>query len=58
MNYDALIRRANKLIDKYESRQHESSVHVITSEDKVDGLNGLVIILHPDTMALGNLATT
>lgn len=53
MNYDAIVKRANKLIDKAASRVHASKVHIVEFGADVSELSGLVIILakrpKPDT---------
>ena len=44
INYDAIIKRANKMIDKASSRIFASCVHIVDEDTPTDELQGLVII--------------
>lgn len=54
MNYDSILKRANKLIDKAKSRLNISKVHIVNNDSDISKLSGLVIILHPDHKNLLN----
>ena len=45
MNYDAIIKRLNRVIDKAASRVHGSKVHIVNFDTDVTELAGLVVIL-------------
>ena len=45
MNYDAIIKRLNKVIDKAASRVHGSKVHIVNFDTDISKLSGLVVIL-------------
>jgi len=45
MNYDSILRRVRKAVEKAESRGSASSVHILTIDDSIENLSGLVIIL-------------
>lgn len=47
--YDALIKRANKIIDKAAAKLHSARVHLVDDEADTSELSGLVIILHSST---------
>jgi len=48
INYDSIIKRINKALDKAKSKLNQAGVHVCSIDDNVEELNGLVIIYHPD----------
>ena len=45
MNYDAIIKRLNRVIDKAASRVHGSKVHIVNFDTDVTELAGLVVVL-------------
>lgn len=45
MNYDAIIKRVHKALDKAASRVHGSKVHIVNFDTDVTELAGLVVIL-------------
>lgn len=51
MNYDALIKRANKAIDHATMREKPASVHKVTIDDDISELSGLVVVMHPDYLS-------
>lgn len=52
MNYDALIKRAQAAIKQAENKEDPASVHKVTNDDEIEGLSGLVVIMHPDFVKL------
>lgn len=48
MSYEALIKRAKQVIHDVSMRAMGASVHRVTIDDPVEGLAGLVIVMHPD----------
>lgn len=48
-NYDALIKRAEKLIKRHEDKEKQATIHIINFSDQIDNLAGLVVIRHPDS---------
>ncbi len=48
INYDALIKRAEKLIKNIEDRSNASSIHICNISENIENLKGLIVILHPD----------
>jgi len=54
ISYDALIKRAKKAIEVAEMREAGSSVHIVTVDDDITKLSGLVVILHPDYVSSKN----
>lgn len=47
MNYDAILKRARKAVEKVESKLHSAKVHLVDNDTDTSKLSGLVIILHP-----------
>ncbi len=45
MNYDSLIRRANKIIDKVNNKANAPKVYILEADKDTENLNGLVILL-------------
>ena len=45
MNYDAIIKRLNRVIDKAASRVHGSKVHIVNIDTDISNLAGLIVIL-------------
>jgi len=54
MNYDALIKRAKKAIEVAEMKEGASSVHIVTIDDDITELSGLVVVMHPDYVSSKN----
>lgn len=48
MNYDTLIKRAEKAIKEAETKDTPASVHKVTIDDDITELSGLVVVMHPD----------
>jgi hypothetical protein len=48
MNYDTLIKRAEKAIKEAEMKDTPASVHKVTIDDDISKLSGLVVVMHPD----------
>jgi len=52
MNQAALISRINKAINKIETVATLAKVHLLSIDDKLDDLTGLVVIFSPETQPL------
>ena len=46
MNYAALIKRANKVIDNAESKMYSAKVHIVDIDADISELQGLVLIMN------------
>jgi len=57
INYDSIVKRANKLIDKAMSKLHSARVHIVDDETDTSELSGLVIILNPATSTRPRIST-
>ena len=55
--YDAIIKRANKIIDKASNKLHSARVHLVDDEADISKLQGLVIILNSATSKLPRIST-
>ncbi len=51
INYSLLARRINKAIDKAALIVSGSKVHIVTIDDDISELSGLVVILNPNKPA-------
>jgi len=51
MNHASIISRINKAIKKIETSATTIGIHFVTIDNTVDDLQGLVIILHPESQA-------
>jgi len=48
MNYDALIKRAKKVIEIAKNIAMPAAVHKVSIDDDIAELTGLVVVMHPD----------
>ena len=48
MNYDALIKRAQRAIDEAANRDNAASVHKVDINTDIAKMNGLIVVMHPD----------
>lgn len=54
INYDAILRRVKKAVEVAGNRENAAAVHILTVDDSVDSLHGLVIILSQKTTEARN----
>ena len=45
MNYDQILKRADKALKKLEGKTKQSGIHIVPDEDGIASLVGLVIVL-------------
>jgi hypothetical protein len=48
ISYDAILRRAEKVVKRLEGRSSASKIHIVTIDDCIEKLSGLVVILSPN----------